>query len=457
MALRHLIVGAGPAAQNAIETIRALDAEADILLVCDEPAYARMALPYYLMGTIGEAALATGDDAWWQELRVEARFGRRVESLEPEAQRVRLDDGSELDFDRMLLATGSSAARPAVPGADGPGVLDLWTLADARSFLGAPHRDVVVVGAGFIAFTVLDAVARRAERVRFVEIEPRVLPRMLDPASATLLEAKLAGAGIGLHTGTRLEGIESRGDRRQLALSDGTGLECDLVVMATGVRANTGFLAGSGIELDQAVLVDDHLRTSRAGVFAAGDVAQGPDLLGGPRRVQAIQPVAVDHGRVAGANMAGEDVAYAGSLTMNILAAQGLEAASLGRWEQNDDAVVVANAANHVYRKYVFEDDRLVGGILLGPTVAVTGLNDVGMLKGLIQSGARLGPWKHYLAENPLDLRRPFVASGAARELLRSSLLAGRLAGGGGFRQPRLPARRARTRHHATLLSGYRT
>jgi hypothetical protein len=183
-------------------------------------------------------------------------------------------------------------------------------------------------------------------------------------------------------------------------------------------------------------------------------VAQAPDLLGGPRRVQAIQPVAVDHGRVAGANMAGHDVTYAGSLTMNILAAQDLEAVSLGRFDGSDDAVVVANAANHVYRKYVFEGDRLVGAILLGPTVAVTGMNDVGMAKGLIQTGVRLGPWKSYLGENPLDLRRPFVASGAARELLGSTLLAGRATGGGGFRFPPAPARRSRSRHHATLLSG---
>jgi NAD(P)H-nitrite reductase large subunit len=437
MAMRHLIVGAGPAAQNAIETLRALDAKATIQLVCDEPAYARMVLPYYLMGNVDEAALRTGDDGWWDELRVDAHIGRRVESLDAGTDCVRLDDGSELEFDRLLIATGSSATRPRVPGADGSGVVDLWTLADANEFLAAPHGDVVIVGAGFIAFTILDAVAKRARRVHFVEMEPHLLPRML--------------------TGARLERVESSGGRRHLTLSDGRSLDCDLVLMATGVRPNTGFLAGSGIELDHGVLVDDHLRTSRPGVFAAGDVAQGPDLLGGPRRVQAIQPVAVDHGRVAGANMAGNDVAYSGSLTMNILDALGLEAASLGRWEGRDDTVVVANAANHVYRKYVFEEDRLVGGILVGPTVAVTGMNDVGMLKGLIQTGVRLGAWKSYLAKNPLDLRRAFVASGAAKELLGSALLAGRATGGGGFRFPPTPARRSRSRHHATLLSGSRS
>ncbi|MEN8181785.1 MAG: FAD-dependent oxidoreductase [Myxococcota bacterium] len=454
MPMRHVIVGAGPAAQNAIETIRGLDADAEIELVCDEPAYSRMVLPYYLMGDVPEAGLSTGDANWFEELRVTTRFGHRVVALERDHDRVHLDDGTQLDFDRLLIATGSRPRRPDVPGAHGPGVVDLWTLADANSFLGAPHGDVVIVGAGFIAFTVLDAVAKRAKRVRFVEIEPRVLPRMLDPAAAAMVEARLAAVGIEVHKGVPVEALEAAGGRQRLTLAGGATLECDLAVMATGIQANTEFLEGSGVELDQAILVDEQLRTSRTNIYAAGDVAQGPDLFGGPRRVQAIQPVAVDHGRVAGANMAGAGIAYSGSLTVNILAAQGVEATSFGRWGEEGEVTVVANPASHIYRRYVFEEDRLVGGILVGPTLAVSGLNDVGMLKGLVQTGVRLGPWKAYLSENPMELRRVFVASGAARELLESKLLAGRVTGGG-YRFPRLPARRPRPRHHASLVTGH--
>jgi hypothetical protein len=170
--------------------------------------------------------------------------------------------------------------------------------------------------------------------------------------------------------------------------------------------------------------------------------------------VQAIQPTAVDHGRVAGANMAGLDVAYSGSLTMNVVAAQGLEACSFGRWQEEGDVLAVENRANLVYRKYVFEGDRLVGGALVGPSAAVTNLNDAGMLKGLVQTGVPLGPWKDYLSENPLDLRRVFVASGAAKSLASWTLLAGRAASGGGFRAPALPPVRGRSPHHATLVAG---
>lgn len=452
--MKHVLVGAGPASLAALETLRALDGSAELTIVCDEPPYSRMVLPYFLSGRIEERGVSTGSDAWLESLGARTRFGRRVTAVEPRARNVRLDDGSAIEYDRLLLATGSRATRPPIPGADGPGVVNLWTLDDARAFLAAPHGEVVIVGAGFIAFTILDAVAKRARRVTLLELEPRILPRMLDAPSAALLEAQLAAHGIEIRTRERLERIEAAGGRQHLVLSGREAIECDAVIFATGIAPNVECLAGSGIAVEHGILVDAHLRTSAPDVFAAGDVAQGPDLLSKERRVQAIQPVAVDHGRVAAANMAGSRVAYSGSLTMNVLAAQGLEAASFGRWEEEGDVTRVANTANRIYRKYVWEDDRLVGGIFVGPTLAVSAVNDLGMLKGLIQTGVRLGPWRAYLEENPLDLRRAFVASGAAPALLESTLLAGRASAGGGFRFPSLPARRARSPHHATFLSG---
>jgi NAD(P)H-nitrite reductase large subunit len=452
MATRHVIVGGGPAGQNAIETLRALDPSAAITLVCDEPAYARMVLPYYLGGKVGEPGVLTGDDDWWKALRVETRFGVRAAALDPGAHALRLADGETLAYDRLLIATGSRTARPKIAGLDAPSVMNMWTLADARTFLAAPRRSTVIVGAGFIAFTVLDGIAARSRQVSFVELEPQVLPHMLDVRAARLLEDHLRGRGIAVRTAARVERIAGGA----VKLAGGEFIPADAVILATGVQPNVELLEGSGVEVDHGILVDGRMQTSAPDVFAAGDVAQGPVLLSGGRRVLAIQPTAVDHGRVAGANMAGADVVYEGSLVMNVLAAQGVEAASFGRWEEDGDTCVVENASNHVYRKLVFggaRGDVLVGGILLGPSVAVSGQNDAGMLKGLVQTGVALGPWRDYLKENPLDLRRVYVASGAAKQLLGTTLLAGRAATGGGFRLPKLAARRARSPHHAALVA----
>ncbi len=452
--MRHVVVGAGPAGLAAIETLRALDPAAEIALVCDEPAYARMVLPYFIEGKIEERAVFTADETWLDGQGVEVHGGRRVEAIEPDARTVALDDGTPLAYDRLLLATGSRVRVPAIPGADGEGVVPMWTLEHARGWRGRGHDETAIVGAGFIAFTILDGVAARSRKLTFLEIEPQILPRMLDAPASALVAAHLADLGIDVRVSARVAEIGTQGARSVLRLEDGDDLICDSVILATGIRPNVDFLQGSGIEVDDAIVVDERMRTTVPDVFAAGDVAQGPDLLGGARGVRAIQPVAVDHGRVAAANMAGEDVRYEGALVMNILAAQGLEASSFGHWERDDDVTVVSNPANRIYRKYVWEGGRLVGGILVGPTVAVTGLNDVGMLKGLIQTGVDLGSWRGWLEENPLELRRPFVASGAATRLLESTLLAGRASTGGGFRWPAAPARRPRRDPHATLVGG---
>jgi NAD(P)H-nitrite reductase large subunit len=453
--MRHVIVGAGPAGMAALQTIRALEPDAEIALVCDELPCARMVLPYYLLGNIEEQAVWTADEAWLAEQGVEAHIGRRATSLDTAGKQLALDDGSTLAYDRLLVATGSRATRPPIDGADGEGIVNMWTLDDANAYLGAGHDETVIVGAGFIAFTILDAIAKRSKRVSFVEIEPQILPRMLDREAADCFEGALAKRGISFHKGAAALRIEQTAGRRRLHLAGGATLDADAVVMATGIQPNLEWLAGSGIELDHGILVDESLQSSAEGVYAAGDVAQGLDLSSGERRVHAIQPTATDHGRIAGAGMAGERVCYAGSLTMNILAAQGLEACSFGLWDGAGSAI--SNPGDGIYRKYVWGGDAgdvLVGGVLVGPTLAVSGTNDVGMLKGLVQTGTALGPWKAYLEENPLDLRRVFVASGAAKQLLASTLLTGRASTGGGFRFPKLAPVRARKPHHAEFVGG---
>lgn len=456
--MRHVIIGAGPAGMAALQTIRALDTAAEITLVCDEPACARMVLPYYLAGRIEEQAVRTADAAWLAELRVESQIGRRARSLDRAARQVTLDDGSTLPYDRLLIATGSRATRPPIEGADGEGIVNMWKLADANAYLGAARDETVIVGAGFIAFTILDALVERSKRVSFVETLPQILPRMLDREAADCFEGALASRGIGFHTGAAVERIEQVGGRRRVHLTGGPALEADAVVMASGVQPDLEWLDGSGIEIDHGVLVDETLQSSAEGVYAAGDAAQGLDLSTGERRVHAIQPTATDHGRIAGANMAGESVRYAGSLTMNILSAQGVEACSFGLWDgAGKQCTVVSNASGGIYRKYVWggdTGDALIGGALVGPTLAVSGTNDVGMLKGLVQTGVELGPWKAYLEENPLDLRRVFVASGAAQRLLESTLLTGRVSTPRGFRFPKLAPVRSRTPHHAELVTG---
>ena len=422
---RHLIIGGGPAAINAIETIRDFDGGSSaITTVCDEPAYARMVLPYYLANKIPRAHVFTGDDAYFTRLKVD-RVSGRIAKLDPQAKTVTLQDGQSLPFDDLLIATGSSAVVPPIPGANLPGVFPLWTLAHTDAVLqsvsGLAQPEVVFVGAGFIGFIVLNAMHKRGWKLHVVEMAPHVLPRMLDADAASLVEGWLRKQNVGVHTNTTVQKIEEAGGRKRVTMANGSTIDADLVIVATGIKPNIGFV--SGLAVDQGILVNERMQSSVPFIYAAGDVAQGPDLLGDKPAVHAIQPTAVDHGRIAGANMAGQDIRYPGSLLMNILDVCGLQCASFGRWNENAEAMTIRNAERPIYRRLLWTGDEITGAVFVGPATDLGMLNDVGMVKGIMQTRTKLGAWKDFLRDNPFDIRRPYIAAQVGQKLVGMTLL----------------------------------
>ena len=397
----HVIVGAGPAGVIAAETLRATDPRGSIRIIGDEaePPYSRMAIPYLLADNIGEDGthLRHGKDHY-QRLGIEVVDGR-VARVDPKGKSVSLGSDDVLSYDKLLIATGSRAVRPPVPGVELPGVENCWTLDDARKIAGRAEPDsrVVLMGAGFIGCIVLEALAARNVRLTVIEMADRMLPRMMDDIGGEMIKRWCENKGVAVLTGTRVAGIEAKGDGLELSLGDGGSLAADLVVCATGVSPNTAFLGGSGIEIDGGILVDEHLRTSVADIYAAGDVAQGPDFSTGGREVHAIQPTASEHGRIAALNMAGRPTRYRGSLSMNVLNTLGLVSSSFGLWMGVDGGEQVEALDKEAFRylKLAFEDDVVVGALALGLT------QHVGVVRGLIQTRVKLGPWKERLKRDP--------------------------------------------------------
>jgi NAD(P)H-nitrite reductase large subunit len=419
---RHVIVGSGTAGMNAITTIRQYDRGAsEIVLVSPERPYSRMVLPYYLKGSISESHVYTATPARLQALDLQTYFGRRAAKLEPQANVLTLDDGTELPYDDLLIATGSSPVRAPVPGADGPGVHSFWTLEQAQGVVRGMRQGchVVMVGAGFIAFTILNAILARGAKLTVAEIAPQILPRMIDQEGATLVQQWLGKHGVTIRTGAHLTAIEEANGQKRLRFQESEDLVADLVIMATGIRTNLQWLQGSGIEIKQGVLVDEHLRSNVPNVYAAGDVAEGRDLITGEPALHAIEPTAMEHGRVVGANMAGQPLAYRGSLLMNIVEVQDLEIASFGSWSDAQAEVFSALVPERpAYRKLLWHGDRITGAMVLGPSKDIWTTNDVGMLKGLVQSGVSLGDWKAYLRQNLFEIKRAYIASGTTARLL---------------------------------------
>ena len=409
-----MIIGNGPAGVVAAETLRRLDAHAEITLIGDEaePPYSRMAIPYLLMGEIDEAGTYLRKDAdHFARLRIRLLHGR-VAAVDTGKGCVSLTDGEVLAYDRLLIATGAHPVRPPVPGIELPKVLSCWTLADARAIaasIGTGAR-VLQMGAGFIGCIIMESLAARGPQLTVVEMGDRMVPRMMDEVAGAMIQRWCETKGVRIRTGRRVVGIAPAGKALRVELDDGETLEVDALISATGVKPNVAFLEGSGIEVAAGILVDGSMQTSVAGIYAAGDVAEAIEFGTGRRVVNAIQPDAVEQARIAALNMAGRPAALPGTFVFNVLDTLGLISASFGQWQgvSGGEAAQLLDEAEYRYLRLAFDGDRLVGANSIGHT------EHIGVLRGLIQGRVRLGEWKTRLLANPLRLSEAYLARGIA-------------------------------------------
>ncbi len=413
----YVVVGAGPAGVVAAEQLRKLDPLSNVTIIGaePEPPYSRMAIPYFLTNKIGEEGTYLRKTDQYYSSKNIAVVNKRVQSIDTEMNRVLTDDGDHYRYDKLLLATGASPSAPPIPGIDSPGVHNCWTLEDAREIvrLAKPGASVVLMGAGFIGCIVLESLALRDVKLTVVEMENRMVPRMMNDVSGNMIKRWCEEKGVAVHTSTRAESIEQAGGGKlRVNLSGGTSVDADLVISATGVRSNMQFAVDSGLQADQGVVVNEYLQTSNEDIYAAGDVCQGKDFSTGEYTVQAIQPTAVEHAKVAAGNMVrGHRSQHAGNVNMNVLDTIGLISASFGSWMgvPGGESAELLNEDEYKYLNLQFKDDVLVGASSLGLT------QHVGVLRGLIQSQTRLGEWKDRLLKDPMRIMEAYLSCAQAQ------------------------------------------
>jgi len=419
--MKHLILGAGPAGVIAAETIRKHAPHDEITLVGDEPEapYSRMAIPYLLIGNIGEAGTHLRHSAGhFEAQRITLKHGRAM-ALDTAARTIKLDSGETLAYDRLLITTGSSPATPPIPGIDGPGVRACWTLADARAIMAqaTPGARVLQMGAGFIGCIIMEALAARGVKLSVVEMGDRMVPRMMGPTAGGMIKDWCEKKGVAVYTGARVEAIERpAGGALRARLSNGQTLEADLVISATGVKPNIGFLEGSAVKCLVGVLTDEHLQTSVPGVYAAGDCAEAFDKVSGKTIVSAIQPNAAEQARVAALNMVGQKTELKGVTQINVLDTLGLISASFGNWEgvaggQHVELTEPDQRTGGRHLSLQFADGKLVGCNAIGWT------QHVGVMRGLVEGAVPLGEWKDKLLADPTLLMEAYLARAQAQDV----------------------------------------
>ncbi|MFN2227193.1 MAG: NAD(P)/FAD-dependent oxidoreductase [Anaerolineae bacterium] len=367
MARRYLIVGMGAGGISAAEAIRSQDPAGEIVLLSDDAYgyYSRPGLAYYLTGEIPEDWLYPFSEDDFGRLRLRRMQGRAV-GLDLQAHEVALEDGRRLSYDRLLLATGSQAFLPPLPGVDLEGVVKLDDMADARQILTRARRAraAVVVGGGITALEIVEGLRPRRTTTHYLIRRDRYWGNVLDEDESRIVEGRLQEEGVEIHYHTEVaEILGRRGRVAGVRTEDGDEIRCDVVAIAIGVRPRLGLARAGGLDTDRGVLVDEYLRCSARGilpdVFAAGDVAQVYDPLSGKAVLDTLWGVAVAQGRAAGQNMAAGDgavaerAAYHKPVPFNVTRLAGLTTTIIGTVGRgrDDDVLGIVRGDSETWRQ----------------------------------------------------------------------------------------------------------
>jgi nitrite reductase (NADH) large subunit len=361
---RYVVIGNGTAGASAVEQIRARDRDGSITIFTRErhPFYYRPRLPEYMAGETGLDRFTMHPFSRYEQWKADLRLGENVGSIDVSRREVRAEKSGAVPYDELLLAAGSSCFVPPVAGSGKAGVFTLRTLEDAEAIAAAAKKTktAILVGGGLLGLETGRALIKLGLQVEVVEFADRLLPRQMDGPGAALLQKLLGGMGFTFHLNAQAKEITGQSSVEGITLIDGGHIEGGLALFSAGVRPNLELAQAAGLETGKAVKVDEYMRTSVPGIWAAGDVAE---FRGQPC---GIWPIAMAQGRAAGASMAGEPSPYVPQAPSTSLKVAGISLTSAGNIDPENKLKAKCFATDRVYRKIVLEEDIIRGIIFLG-------------------------------------------------------------------------------------------
>jgi NAD(P)H-nitrite reductase large subunit len=376
--MRYVLVGGSAAAVSALEAIRSVDKSAQIDLFSDEktPLFSRVLLPYYVAEELSKPLLNFRAADFFEEHNVHAHIGIRVLEINSEAKTITADDGNTYAYDKLLLATGGNAIIPKIPGVDKQGISPLKTMQDAERIYKFDGERAVVIGAGSIGVESCISLMRRGVRVTLLEQLGHVLPTVFDDEAAGIIRSVIEQMGIEVITGERATEFTGNGRVQSVVTSTGE-IECDNAILSVGIRPAVELAEKAGIEtgLMGGITTDAGMMTSCQDIYAAGDVCETFDIARNQMFVNAIWPMAVEQGRIAGLNMAGGDKRYGGSVRMNSIGNFiGIPAMSMGVTRTEECSYIdedchfqeVKKRTKNTYKKIILKNGCIVGAIFIG-------------------------------------------------------------------------------------------
>ena len=400
---RLIIVGNGGAAVHAVRAARAAGHQGPIHMISDAagPAFNPMLAPYFLAGKIPfEACFPFGKD-FYEDHHVTCDFGVPVAALDALNREICLGNNKRIFYDRCLVATGASPILPKIPGLrHSPRIFSLRTPRDTIRLHAtlARAKKALILGASMIGIKLAQILMDHGMTVTIAEVAERVLSSAAHPVCSSFLARKIREKSVDLRLGCTLDHIDEGAGKLACHFTDDRSLETDLCLVAAGVHANTGFLDPCQVALDEGILVNERLESSAPGLYAAGDVSQGPNPVSGGKKLIGLWDNACCQGRTAGANMAGDDTLYLGTIPHHVSTFFGVTFLHLGDVHRRGDHVRILTNRTSVdgtFHVLVFDRAVLVG------VNSLNAVQNAGMLKSAIMQKLHWSDDLNLPLENP--------------------------------------------------------
>jgi NAD(P)H-nitrite reductase large subunit len=373
--VEYLIIGNSAGGIGAVEAIRQVDKSSSVTIISAEPypTYSRVRISEHLANGCPLEDILFRPTDFHEENNIRLIAGRKAERLDAKSHIIKLDDGTAIKWQKLLLATGGSPIIPPIKGINRKGVFSFINLDDAVAVSQYINgiEEAVVIGGGLIGISATEALVKRGLKVTVVEMKERILNTILDEKASEIEAEAMKQAGIEIITSNTVAKINSDPknpeDIISVSLGDGRLIACRLVIVAIGVSPRTELAISGGVEVRNGILVDNSMVTSQADIYACGDVAEAYDFVYHENRLNPIWPNAYHGGRVAGLNMAGVPTKYKGSTIMNTMKYFGVDIISAGITVPPDDSYQIFSQQNGgIYRKVVIKDNYVTGMVFVG-------------------------------------------------------------------------------------------
>lgn len=400
--LNVVIVGNGVAGVTAARIIKEKNPETQVSIYTDESHhyYPRPRLYEVLSGEAKPREVYMFSEEWYEKKGINVQLNKKALSIDTERKELLLEDGSRVNYDKLLLANGGHSFVPPIKGVKKTGVFTLRTIRDALSIkeFTKKTKKVIVIGGGLLGLEIASSLKKLGQQVEVVEMFPRLLPRQLDPDGATILKNRIASRGIDIVLGVKTVEILGRETVSGILLDSEEELSGDLVLISAGMRSNTELALEAGIKVNKGVVIDGHLRTSADDVYAVGDVAEFEGIVYG------IIPAALEQASIAAANILGmEHNVYTGTVPSNTLKIVDVELTSMGLVNPEEpkyEEVKKTDKKKGVYKKLVLDKGKIVGAILLGDKKGVTSI------KRLMTQETDITNYKNSILKDNFDYKK---------------------------------------------------